>query len=102
MEKGDRETHIRVSKRTQGHGPSAQKNEWAPRQRDANVYIYFNKQQTTNSTKSVTTEQAGEQMSMPARQRKGGSMMEVLPEAHGRSSEQREPPETCTTESYIE
>ena len=61
-----------MSKRTQGHGPSAQKNEWAPRQRDANVYIFFNKQQTTNNTKSVTTEQAGEQVSMPARQRKGG------------------------------
>ena len=38
-------------------------------------------------------------MSMPARQRKRGNRMEVLPEAHGRSSEQREPPETCTKES---
>ena len=26
--------------------------------------------------------------------------MEVLPEAHGHSSEQREPPETCTERSY--
>ena len=48
---------------------------------------------------SVTTEQAGEQMPMPTRQRKRGYRMEVLPEAHGRSSEQREPPETCTKES---
>ena len=45
----------------------------------------------TENTKSVTTEQAGEQMSMPARQRKRGYRMEVLPEAHERSSEQREP-----------
>ena len=42
---------------------------------------------------SVTAEQAGEQMPMPDRyntERRYG--MEVLPEAHGRSSEQREPP----------
>ena len=49
-----------------------------------------NKQQ---STRAVTTEQAGEQMSMPARLRTKGDRMEVLPEAHGRSSKQREPPE---------
>ena len=46
------------------------------------MYIYINKRQTTNSTKSVTTEQAGEQMPMPARQRKRGNRMEVLPEAY--------------------
>ena len=49
---------------------------------------------------SVTTEQAGEQMSMPVRQHKRGKRMEVLPEAHGRSSEQREPPRNLHRESY--
>ena len=42
---------------------------------------------------SVTTEQAGEQMPMPVRYNtERRYRMEVLPEAHGRSSEQREPP----------
>ena len=42
---------------------------------------------------SVTTEQAGEQMSMPVRYNtERRYRMEVLPKAHGRSSEQREPP----------
>ena len=49
-----------------------------------------NKQQ---STRAVTTDQAGEQMPMPDRLRAKGDTMEVLPEAHGRSSKQREPPE---------
>ena len=84
MEKGDRETHVRMSKRTQGHGPSTQKNECTPRQRDANIYMYI---LTTKEHESVTTEQAGEQMSMPARQHEKGYRMEVLPEAHGRSLE---------------
>ena len=48
----------------------------------------------------VTTEQAGEQMSMPVRQRTKGNRLEVLPKAHGHSSEQREPPKTCTKRSY--
>ena len=45
--------------------------------------------------RTVTTEQAGEQMSMPDRLRAKGDRTGVLPEAHGRSSKQREPPETC-------
>ena len=45
------------------------------------------------STRLVTTEQADEQMPMPARLRTKGGTTEVLPEAHGRSSKQREPPE---------
>ena len=48
---------------------------------------------------SVTTEQAGEQMPMSVRLRTKGDRMEVLPEAHGRSSKQREPSETCTKEA---
>ena len=47
----------------------------------------------------VTTEQAGEQMPMPARPRTKEYTMEVLLEAHGRSSKQREPPETCKKEA---
>ena len=43
--------------------------------------------------RSVTTDQAGEQMPMPDRLRAKGDTTEVLPEAHGRSSKQREPPE---------
>ena len=46
------------------------------------MYIYI---LTTKEHESVTTEQVGELMPMPARQRKGGNRMEVLPEAHGRS-----------------
>ena len=62
------------------------------------MYLYIFA--TTNKEhESVTTEHVGEQMLMPARQRKRGNRMEVLPEAHRRSSEQREPPETCTKES---
>ena len=53
------------------------------------MYIYV---LTNKEHESVTTEQASEQMSMPARQRKRGNRMEVLPEAHGCSSEQHEPP----------
>ena len=42
---------------------------------------------------SVTTQQAGEQMSMHVRYNtERRYRMEVLPEAHGRSSKQREPP----------
>ena len=51
-----------------------------------------NKQQPTMGRGSVTTEQAGEQMPMPDRLRTKGDTMEGLPEAHGRSSKQREPP----------
>ena len=47
----------------------------------------------------VTTEQAGEQMPMPARPRTKEYTMEVLPEAHRRSSKQCEPPETCKKEA---
>ena len=43
--------------------------------------------------RTVTTEQAGEQMSMLVPLRTKGGTMEVLPEAHGLSSKQREPPE---------
>ena len=47
----------------------------------------------------VKTEQAGEQMPMPARPHTKEYTMEVLPEAHGRSSKQHEPPETCKKEA---
>ena len=51
--------------------------------------------------RSVTTEQAGEQMPMPVCWRTQRDTTEVLPEAHGRSSKQREPPpKTCTEKSY--
>ena len=51
---------------------------------------------------SVTTEQAGEQMPMPVRLRTKGDRMEVLPEAHGHSSKQREPPENLQRRNYGE
>ena len=64
------------------------------------MYILTNDKQNKEHD-SVITEQAGKQMPMPARQRERGYRMEVLPEAHGRSSDQREPPpKTCTQESY--
>ena len=49
----------------------------------------------------VTTEQAGEQMPMPVRcDARRGSRSEVLPEALGRSSKQREPPRNPAQKSY--
>ena len=48
-----------------------------------------------------TSEQAGEQMPMPVRcDAQKGSRSEVLPEALGRSSKQREPPRNPAQESY--
>ena len=48
----------------------------------------------------VITEQAGEQMPMPVRcDAQRGSRSEVLPEAHGRSSKQREPPRNPAQEA---
>ena len=56
------------------------------------MYVYVLTNDNKQEHESVTTQQAGEQMRMPARQRKRGNGMEVLPEANGRSSEQCEPP----------
>ena len=97
MEKGDRETHVRMRKRTQGHGPSTQKNKWTPRQRDTNVYIYI---LTNKEHESVTTEQAGEQMPMTARQRKKGKTGWRCCRKHtGVPQSSASLPETCTEES---
>ena len=54
------------------------------------------------STRAVTTDQAGEQMPMPDHLRAKGDTMEVLPEAHGHSSKQREPPENLHERNYGE
>ena len=86
-----------MSKRTQGHGPSTQKNKWTPRQRDTNVYIYI---LTNKEHESVTTEQAGEQMPMTARQRKKGKTGWRCCRKHtGVPQSSASLPETCTEES---
>ena len=46
-------------------------------------------------TQAVTTDQAGETDADACSPTHSGDTMEVLPEAHGRSSKQHGPPETC-------
>ena len=46
-------------------------------------------------TQAVTTDQAGETDADACSATHSGDTMEVLPEAHGHSSKQHEPPETC-------
>ena len=92
-ERRETETRVRMSKETQGHGPSTQKTQTdTETERHECMYIK-ERQMNEQSTRAITTEQAGEQMPMPDRLRTKGDTMEVLPEAHGRSSKQREPPE---------
>ena len=56
----------------------------------------------TKETRTVTTEQAGEQMLMPARLRTKGDRMEVPSGAHERPSKQREPPRKPAAKDYGE
>ena len=98
-ERGKRENRLRATGDTQGHGPPTQKTRIdADTKRHKRTSICINKMtnkklQPTMGRGSVTTEQAGEQMPMPVRYNTDRRYrMEVLPEAHGHSTEQREPP----------
>ena len=46
-------------------------------------------------TRAVTTDHAGETDADARSLAHSGETMEVLPEAHGHSSKQHQPPETC-------
>ena len=59
--------------------------------------MYINEYKQTNQT--VTTDQAGETYVDACSPTHIGDTMEVLPEAHGRSSEQHEPPENLRKET---
>ena len=55
----------------------------------------------TSEQRTANIEQAGEQMPMPVRfDAQKGSRSEVLPDALGRSSKQREPPRKPAQENY--
>ena len=99
--KSKRENRLCATGDTQGQGPPTPKTRIGTdteRHKRTNICIYDNKTtkkklQTHKGRGSVTTEQAGEQVSMPVRYNAERDTTEVLPEAHGRSSKQREPPQ---------
>ena len=63
-ERRETETRVRMSKETQGHGPSTQKTQTdTETERHECMYIK-ERQMNEQSTRAVTTEQAGEQMQM--------------------------------------
>ena len=93
---------------TQGHGLQHRERVWTTTQVGTNkrIYTYGCKQITAqgitarNGHGLDTSEQGGEQMPMPVRydvRRENRS--EVLPNVHGRSSKQREPPRNPAMES---
>ena len=98
-----REVHarLRMSRETQGLGPSTQKTLMDTKTvKDANVNVCI----LTNDKHNIARSRL--QPNRPANrcrclfvnaQKRG--RLEVPPEAHGLSSEQREPPETCTEEA---
>ena len=99
MEKGDRETHVRMSKRTQGHGPSTPKNEWTPRQRDTNVYLYINKQQQTKSTNRLQPNRPANRCRCLLVSAKGDIGWRCCQKHTGVPQSSASLPETCTKES---
>ena len=62
------------------------------------IYIY----ESVKNTQAVTTDQAGETDADACSSTDSRDMMEVLPEAHGRSSKQREPPENLQKKKAME
>ena len=71
--RGRRRDPLRASVDPQGHGPSTQRRKWdSDTERHECMYVLTktnNKNTKTTNQKSVTTEQAGEQMSIPVRKR---------------------------------
>ena len=104
VRKGEREretlTHVWTKKHTGKRAVYAEDTSGARDRAKEHEYMYINEYMQTNQT--VTTDQAGETDADACSPMHTGDTMEVLPEAHGRSSEQHEPPETCRKESYGE
>ena len=82
----DKEAHGKVA-------PQRRRHKWNQRQIKMNICRII---------KTVTTDQAGETDADACSPTHTREKMEVLPEAHGRSSEQHEPPENLRKESYGE
>ena len=98
--KRERLAHVWTKKHTGKAARQRRGHKWSRRQSKEHEYMYMNMGMQTNQT--VTTDQAGETDADAYSPTHTGDTMEVLPEAHGRSTEQHEPPEDLQKESYGE
>ena len=109
--RGERErlVHVETRKHTQESGLATQKTRVEQKTGNESTSIrilirrtsmYINEYKQTNQT--VATNQAGKTDADAYSPTHTGDTMEVLPEAHGRSTEQHEPPEDLQKESYGE
>ena len=93
-------TRQRMSKETQGHGLSTQKTQMEPATvKDTNMYMYKRMTKYKRNRRSVTTEQAGEQMPMPAFLRTKETRWRCCRKHTGVPRNSVSLPKTCTKEA---